>query len=121
MEAQLLIQIVLIAVLVIATFVIIRPGRGARGQAVRKLVILAAGVLGVAFIVFPDWSTSVANLLGIGRGVDLVLYGAVVIGIGFAITTNLRMHRTERSVTMLARRMAILEAERELELEDRSE
>lgn len=114
-DAKLLVQIVLVVALVIATIVIVLPGRGARGQAIRKLFILGAGLVGVAFVVFPDWSTSVANLLGIGRGVDLILYGAVVIGIGFAITMNLRVHRAERSVTMLARRMAILEAERDEE------
>jgi len=107
----LVIQIILIAVIVFAAFVIVVPGRGARGQAIRTIVILLGVIAGIVAVIFPDLTTKVANLIGVGRGVDLILYGLIVFFIGFWITSNIHSRRRDRQLTILARRFAILETQ----------
>lgn len=109
MSPQFIVQIVLIAVLLLAAFIIIVPGRGARGQAIRTLTIMLVALLGVVAVVFPELTTFVAGLVGVGRGVDLILYGLIVVFIGFAVASNIRARRSDRALTILARKFAILE------------
>lgn len=108
---QIVVKALLIGTLLIAAAALIIPGRGARGQAIQKLTVLLAVFVGVLAVLFPQVTTAVANLLGIGRGVDLVLYLLIVLFIGFVLTTTTRLRRVDRDLTLLARRLALLEAE----------
>lgn len=38
------------------------------------LLTLSVSALGIYLVIFPDFSTKLANLLGVGRGTDLLLY-----------------------------------------------
>lgn len=108
--AQIVIKVVLIAVLAVVAVMIIVPGRGARGQALQRialLIVLAAGVLAV---IFPDATTAVANILGIGRGVDLLFYASIVAMIAYIVSTTVRLRKAYRDFTVLARKVALLEA-----------
>lgn len=107
---QIVVKTVLIAVLVIVALLIIVPGRGARGSAIQKLALLVAIVAGILSVVFPNVTTHVANFLGIGRGVDLLLYALVVLFIAYALRTTIRIRRMDRNITVLARKIALLEA-----------
>ena len=109
-EGQLIIKIALIAVLAIVGLLLVVPGRGARGQAIQRLSLLLALFLGVLAVIFPDATTSVANFLGIGRGVDLLFYASIVAAIGYVVTTTLRLRKADRDFTLLARKVALLEA-----------
>lgn len=109
-SSQIIIKIVIIAVLAAVGILLVIPGRTARGQAIQRLVLLIAVVLGILSVIFPDATTTVANFLGIGRGVDLLLYGALVAGIGYVVTTTFRLRRVDRDMTILARKVALLEA-----------
>ncbi len=87
----------------------------ARGWASRRegliwcSVLLAAGVA----ILWPQVTTRVADMLGIGRGADLVFYCAVVIMLMGFWAIYIRLRRVRRDVTLLVRHLAILEAERQ--------
>ena len=108
---QILIKILLIVVFVLAAIVIIIPGRGERGQAIRRLSWLLGLLVGIVAIVFPSLTTSVANWLGVGRGTDLVLYLLIVFFVAYLVTTSAHGRKTDRTVTVLARKVALLEAE----------
>jgi hypothetical protein len=75
--------------------------------------LIAVVIFGVAMaaILFPDLTTSVANLLGVGRGADLLIYIFVTGSIFAFILVGTRMKAMEESITRLVRQIAIGNAE----------
>ncbi len=60
---------------------------------------------------WPELTGRIADVLGIGRGADLVFYCAVVVMmIGFWVT-YMRLRYLRRELTLLVRHLAILQAE----------
>lgn len=102
-------QIIAVVAVIVAAFFMLRGG-GARHQAVRRLLLLLFIVAAVVSIFFPQLLTFVANLVGIGRGADLLLYITVLVFLGFVATTYRQFRRMERDTTELARKVALLEA-----------
>lgn len=85
--------------------------RGAKQLAVRRLLIIAFAVFAVLTILFPSILTQVANLVGVGRGTDLLLYMTVLVLLGFLALQEARTKAAEKRTTYLARRLALDEAE----------
>lgn len=106
----LLVQIVLILATV-AIVVRFLSGVGQRSQAVRRVALLGFGVLAVASILFPETWTMAAQLIGVGRGTDLILYMLVVAFFSFMATTFKRSRDADIRYTKLARRIALDEAD----------
>lgn len=108
---QLGIQIVLIVgMLAIAWRLLISYGQ--KAQALRRLGLLAFAAFAVWSILDPrGLLTQVADLLGVGRAADLVLYGLVLAFFGFVVTTFRRFRDMETRYTRLARRIALDETE----------
>jgi hypothetical protein len=107
---QTAIKIILVVVLAAFAVFLMIPGRGQRHVAIRRLVMLALLALVVLAVIFPSAVTSVANLVGVGRGADLLLYGLIVVFAGNSILVQRRHRNTEREITILARQLAILQA-----------
>lgn len=108
---QAAIKLVLITVFAgIALFVVI-PGRGQRGKALQRLAWLLVILMAVIAVAIPDLTTRVAHMMGVGRGTDLLFYGLVVVFIGFTLVATRRQSETDRALTKLARKVALLEAE----------
>lgn len=106
----LIIQLVLIALIVaIAVWLMVR--RGARQLAVRRLLIIAFALFAVISVMVPSLITSLAHLVGVGRGADLLLYATVVVLLGMIALQEARAKNEEKRTTHLARRLAIDEAE----------
>ncbi|GAB4417798.1 MAG: hypothetical protein OHK0039_28580 [Bacteroidia bacterium] len=73
-----------------------------------SLVLLAV----LVFTVFQDSSTWLANRLGIGRGVDLVIYlGLLALAVS-CVLLYLRSVRLEQTLTELVRQQALDTAQR---------
>lgn len=64
--------------------------------------LVAMGVLWV-----PDSMTRIANLLGIGRGADLVLYFGLAILFYMVFRAYVRMEKIERDITKIVRKIAL--------------
>ncbi|MCF2705930.1 DUF2304 domain-containing protein [Arcanobacterium haemolyticum] len=111
MSNQIIIQVILIAALGLVALAIVWPSKGTRGQAIRTLAWLIGLTAGAIAVIFPSLTSTVANWLGVGRGTDLVLYMAIVFFMGYAVTTTAHRRRTDRTMTQLARKIALLEAE----------
>jgi small membrane protein len=106
----LLIQILLISVVVIAAVRLFRM-RGARAQALRRLGLVVFAAFAVVSILVPDVWNRIAQLVGVGRGTDMVLYGLVVAFLSFMVTVYSRFRAMETSLTRLARRIALDDAQ----------
>jgi hypothetical protein len=61
------------------------------------------------FIWNPNDSTIVANLFGIGRGADFLLYLWFVVSAALIFILHIKLARQSRQITELARYIAILE------------
>lgn len=84
--------------------------RGAKQLAVRRLLIIAFAMFAVVTVLFPSVLTRVANLVGVGRGADLLLYATVLVLLGFLALQEARTKAAEKRTTYLARRLALDEA-----------
>lgn len=107
---QPLIKILLLAGIVVVTAMLTRSTAGASHQAVRRLMLVGFVVLAAAAILFPRLLTQAAQLLGVGRGADLLLYGLTVVFLGYVAASYRRMRQMEQQVTTLARELALREA-----------
>jgi len=110
MDNQLVIKIILISLFVVFGVALVLPVSGARRLAIRRLLLLLVALAGILAIAFPELLNVVANLVGVGRGTDLVLYVLVVVFIGNSISNSIRHRHLEREVTKLARNVALSSA-----------
>jgi len=104
-------QIAAVVAVIIIAFFILRGG-GARHQAVRRILLVLFVIGAGVSVFFPQLLTWLANLVGIGRGTDLLLYILVIAFLGFAATTFQRNRQLENDITELSRQLALLGAEK---------
>lgn len=102
--------LLILAVLVILAFFLRHHGtsRAAAGFKIGFVVFL---VFGVVAVLYPHGLSVLANLVGVGRGTDLLLYGLVVAFAFYAVNTYLRFKETDRRYARLVRALALRDAE----------
>lgn len=106
-----LIQLVLLVSIAVITLLLTRSTAGARHQAIRRLLLGGFVVLAAFSVLFPTWLTWLARLLGVGRGADLLLYALVVAFLSSIATTYRHLGVLNRQITVLTRRLALIETE----------
>ena len=74
------------------------------------LLSLLAGVAGLYFVWVPTHATQLAALVGIGRGVDLIIYIWVAISLILVLNLHLKLRAQMELITALARAIAIANA-----------
>ena len=116
-----IVQIVLVIVVVIFSLVLVRGGSNAKHMAVRRIMVMLFAISAVMSIFFPTLLSQLARLVGVGRGVDLMLYAFIVSFLVYMSTTHQRFRQTETTLTKLSRRIALDEAERPWEYEPAAE
>jgi small membrane protein len=80
-----------------------------RAPAVAILAVLIA-TAGLYFVWFPSHSTEIAALVGIGRGVDLIIYIWVCLSLVVLLNLHLKLRTQMELITRLARAVALAEA-----------
>jgi hypothetical protein len=80
-----------------------------RAHVIGILAMVAASV-GLYFVWIPAHATRLAALVGVGRGVDLVLYIWVVISLIILLNLHLKLRAQMEVITVLAREIAIANA-----------
>lgn len=104
------IQIVLIAAVIAIGAVFMRRTGADSHLAIRRLLYGGFALVAIVSILFPQWLTWIANLVGVGRGTDLLLYALVLMFLVFVYTQSRRNAAQQRRLTLLARRLALLQA-----------
>jgi small membrane protein len=74
-----------------------------RGGALWVLVWAMALLL----VLFPHVASYIANIFGIGRGSDVVLYAAVALLFGISFSLHVKLSRIEQSLTRVVREDAL--------------
>lgn len=104
-----LILAIVISVIVVAVAVV--DFAAFRHKHPRALMLEMAGFFGIIVLAF--WSDGVASLaraVGIGRGVDLVIYPLMIWLFREAVLGRVRYHRQQRLITDLTRQLAVVES-----------
>jgi small membrane protein len=70
----------------------------------------AVSLIGFYFVWIPSHATRVAELVGIGRGADLVLYVWVCISLVVLLNLHLKLRTQHELITQLARSIALANA-----------
>lgn len=112
-----IVQIVLVLAVILGSLVLMRGGANASHLAIRRILLLAFALIAALSIFLPELLTGLANVFGIGRGTDLVLYGFIVCFMVFMASSAQRHRHMEESLTRLARRVALDETPRVWEKE----
>jgi hypothetical protein len=78
---------------------------------IERMTLLLLYLVGIFFLWRPDASTHVANLVGIGRGLDFIfmIAGIAALNVIVLIVRALKAHH--RKITLLAREIAWLKAQ----------
>lgn len=103
-------QILLIAGVVLIALFAVRALPGEKSLAIKRILAILFVIIAAVAVLFPEALGAVANFFGIGRGTDLLLYGAVMLGLLFAVMMVRSKARSDARVTELARAVALIEA-----------
>lgn len=104
------IQIILVVGVILVGVYLTRPAGGDVHLALRRLFLVGFILVAVLSIVFPQWLSWIANILGVGRGADLLLYALVLAFLVFVSTSYRRSVQLDRKLTALTREVTLLEA-----------
>lgn len=111
-----LIQILLILAALGLLVLMLRSRASARTRAWKKLILVGLTGIAVASILRPELTQDAANIVGVGRGTDLLLYLLTAVFLYVVAGFYLRFRDMERQFTVLARRLALDEAQHAAEL-----
>lgn len=101
------VQFILIVLLGLGTYLYFNR---LRSGILDRMMVLLFAVLGALMTIVPDFTTRVANLVGVGRGVDLFFYLSIL-GLAFmCLLLYSRIRQLESSITELARALAVKKA-----------
>jgi len=113
-----LIKVLLLVAIAVVVVLSLRAPAGARHLALRRVSVIGFAALAVLSVLFPDAWNAAAAVVGVGRGTDLLLYGLIVVFLGYMVTTYRRFRHLESQITQLARRLALDEVATELRAAD---
>jgi hypothetical protein len=65
-------------------------------------------VTGIIFVIFPSLATDAAQILGVGRGADLMLYFFIILTLAIALNLHLKLRSAQETVTELSRSIALM-------------
>lgn len=107
---MIIVQLILIAAFVTLFFLALRSRTAHSVSASKKIAFLLFLVVVVAAVLSPTLVSEVANLVGVGRGTDLVLYLLAVMFCFYVVNDYLRSQDARHQLYKLARKIAVLEA-----------
>ena len=71
------------------------------------IITCAISILGIYLVLYPESSTRIANILGVGRGADLLLYFLFFTSLLGLFTAYIKINQNHQLVTKLARSIAL--------------
>jgi hypothetical protein len=81
-----------------------------RRAPVIALLSMLTAIAGLYFVWLPAHATWLAGLVGIGRGVDLIIYVWVIISLMLLLNLHLKLRSQAELITILLREIAIANA-----------
>jgi len=101
------IQIVLVLLLLLISFVFLSR---LRSSSRNRILIFILALTGILMVMMPDLTTTLAQILGVGRGADLITYFSLV-GIFFILLLIYsKLRELDAAITSIVRTVAIDQA-----------
>lgn len=107
---MILIQVILIVGFLILLYRVLANPESYRLGAWLKILASLFVLVAIITVLFPNSTNTLAHALGVSRGADLLLYLLTLAFIFAMFNSYIRGKRQERRVVLLARKIAILEA-----------
>lgn len=104
-----IIKIILISGILVIGLLALREKVSGASLAVRRLGGAGIIVVGTVLILWPGITSRAAEIVGVGRGTDLLFYGCVLFFMFTSIAQSQRLHRLEQRLVALTREIALLE------------
>jgi hypothetical protein len=104
------IKVILIAGILLVGWFAFRRTPSASTLAMRRLVGVAIIIGGSILVLWPDITSWLARLVGVGRGTDLLFYACVLVFMFVSLSQSQRVHSLEQRVVNLTRELALMEA-----------
>ncbi len=105
-----LIKILLVAAFLAMLVYFLRAGRSVRASAWMRILLVAFVIAAIGAVLYPGELTVFANMLGVGRGADLLLYATVAALVFSLLVIYAKFKDAEMKIAELARHIAILES-----------
>lgn len=102
-----LIKVILLLALFLLAVLIVRPVRSARHLAMRRLGMLTIIIFAAFAVLFPGTLNQLAAMLGIERGINLLVYALVLAFFMQMASAYRRDSEAEARITRLARAIAL--------------
>lgn len=107
-----LIQVLLMAGAFGLLLILLRRRTAVRTRAWKRLILVGLVCVAIITILRPEVTTKVANLVGVGRGADLLLYLLIAVFLYVVMGFYLKFKDVERQLTLLSRRQALADVTR---------
>lgn len=104
---QIAIKVLLIGSFAVIGLILLRPSGSARNQALRSITLVLLLAAAVFAVLFPAVINDLAQLVGVGRGTDLLLYVFLIVFVANALTAVRRRRAQDAQITTLARQIAL--------------
>lgn len=72
-----------------------------------RLSLFAVVLTGYLFVWIPELTNSLASLMGIGRGADLIMYLWIIVSLFLIIRLHIRIREQSELITKIARGYAL--------------
>lgn len=113
---MILVQVLMVGSVIVLALLGLRGESSHRVSASKKLAFCLLMVSVVVAVLFPKLVAEAAQVVGVGRGTDLVLY-VLALAFGFYVVSQyLAAQRSRNELHRLARRIALVEAAERYEL-----
>jgi hypothetical protein len=108
------IKFLLVPAVILAVVLSLRSRASLRGQARRKIFAGLTVLAGVLAVIFPGILQALADVVGVDRGTDLLLYVLAVVIMYCVGSTSARFREQEARLVRLSREVALTETETRL-------
>jgi len=105
--------VIQVIVIIVALSLLVFVSGGRQTHSSRAWKKIAFGLLAIAMIVavlFPNTTTQLAHIVGVGRGADLLLYILALAFITYILNNYIHQQRDRDTLYRLARKVALLDA-----------
>jgi small membrane protein len=105
------IQILLLIAIIAADIVAWKRVREGVISAREALLWTCVWLVAAVVVALPNTTTLIANMLGVGRGVDLVVYGAIILLFFLLFKIFVHLDKLESKLTDIVRKDALKDVE----------
>lgn len=106
-----IIRTLLIAITLLMVLWFLHHRSTSRGEAWSKVGVILIFGFAIFAIVSPQTTNKLANVVGVGRGADLLLYGTTILLLGSLLLQYLHRQDDHSKTIKLARKLAIADAD----------